>query len=321
MSLEKVESRLQSVFGAYTDAFKSLLNETGAVISGSFIVQAILNEDWENSDIDVYVPKSDELSPHANPSSKIDAWMHSNGWPMNNYHATCRYGDTISRASTITFIRNFSVSLPTLATPSHYAQEQTQRKYSVQMIHTNLQRDEIDDYIKENFDFSICKNIYKISTDGIASLHVSANESILNKQFDFNYSGNIFGSIARLAKYQARGFTISFSRSQVLREIIAFQNEEQASDKERKSSRFIIVAKADISAHNGKIFPIFYKNNIQNYRLSESELLQTATSAREQKSCGKYGVCAITALGFTHFHTDGKHLGHGVCEDLIIVNE
>lgn len=53
--MEQVEKRIQKVFGQHTNVFKNLLDTTGAVISGSFIIQAILDEKWENSDIDVFI--------------------------------------------------------------------------------------------------------------------------------------------------------------------------------------------------------------------------------------------------------------------------
>ena len=48
-----VEERMGKIFGDGITIFKNLLSSTHAVITGSFILQCILNEKWKNSDIDI----------------------------------------------------------------------------------------------------------------------------------------------------------------------------------------------------------------------------------------------------------------------------
>ena len=49
-----------NIFGDHYDVFVKIMIDNGAFISGSFIIQCILNEDWsvlnEKTDIDIYVP-------------------------------------------------------------------------------------------------------------------------------------------------------------------------------------------------------------------------------------------------------------------------
>ena len=170
----KFEKRLKSIFGEETDTLKSLLNETGAVVSGSIIVQSILGEEWKNSDIDIYIPSTGEQSPHGNPTSKIDEWLLNKlGWKMTNYMAVCRYGDTMSRGQDITWIRNFNSN--NLAIPC------------VQLIHTRLKRDELTEYINTNFDFVICKNVYSVNRKS-GLLSISDVAAIVKKQFSFEFA-------------------------------------------------------------------------------------------------------------------------------------
>ncbi|HSW76358.1 MAG TPA: hypothetical protein VLG50_04910 [Candidatus Saccharimonadales bacterium] len=48
--------RLKLIFGTTYDIFKLLMNDSGAIITGSFIIQCLLGVKWENTDIDVFVP-------------------------------------------------------------------------------------------------------------------------------------------------------------------------------------------------------------------------------------------------------------------------
>jgi hypothetical protein len=51
----KCETRLKSVFGDRYDEFRRTVARLGGYLSGSFILQVILGETWDQSDLDVYV--------------------------------------------------------------------------------------------------------------------------------------------------------------------------------------------------------------------------------------------------------------------------
>jgi hypothetical protein len=54
--MNKINNRLLSIFGNRLPALKKIMQKTGCVISGSFIIQCLLDETWKNTDIDFYVP-------------------------------------------------------------------------------------------------------------------------------------------------------------------------------------------------------------------------------------------------------------------------
>lgn len=303
----KFEKRLKSIFSEETDTFKSLLNETGAVVSGSIIVQAILGEEWKSSDIDIYIPATDEQSPHGNPTSKIDEWLLNKlGWKMSNYMAINLYGDTMSRGQDITWIRNFNSN--NLAIPR------------VQLIHTRLKSNELTEYINTNFDFVICKNVYSVNADS-ALLFINNVSAIVKKQFSFEFAGNIFGSLERAKKYIDRGFKITFDSLKILDEILAFQeNQRYLDDSKKKSNIYVRICKKDISLYDCRVFYIWMKN-IEDYDIRDSELIKqgTAETSKTKKFCDEH--CFMSLLGFKHFHTQGKHHGHANCEDLIVMNK
>src|SRR5437762_2456462 len=55
-AVKSIDNKLEEIFQDDMGEFKTLLAESKAVISGSFIVQCILGEFYEDSDIDIYVP-------------------------------------------------------------------------------------------------------------------------------------------------------------------------------------------------------------------------------------------------------------------------
>lgn len=51
-----IEAKLKPIFTDKYSDFLTLLNHTGSVISGSFILSALLNEHWSNADLDLFIP-------------------------------------------------------------------------------------------------------------------------------------------------------------------------------------------------------------------------------------------------------------------------
>src|ERR1700722_4295200 len=53
--ISEIENRLKNILDNFLE-FQEFLNKSSSIISGSFIIQCILGEYWNNSDIDIYVP-------------------------------------------------------------------------------------------------------------------------------------------------------------------------------------------------------------------------------------------------------------------------
>lgn len=215
---------------------------------------------------------------------------------MIDYHAACRYGDDMDGGNHIQWIRNFKLN-----------------SSIIQLVHVNMSADKIEQYILNSFDFSICKNIYSVE-NGVGKLVVTDINGILTKSFNFAYAGNIFGSLNRMKKYSARGFKIAFNKRKTINNILAIQNDE--------SEYFLKRVTKDISQHNQQKFRI-WPNNIKNYYKSEKEILTDIFSNRSTKIrlLGDDQTCTCPFGFLTHFHTSGKHLGHGACQDLVIFND
>ena len=114
--IKEINSRLFEIFKNKLSDFKKSLVSTGAMISGSFILQCILNEKWRKYDIDIYLPIKNngtinynepspepfpEFRPMPYPTTDIDAFMISkmNSLPPSLHLRYCN--------PAITMIKNF----------------------------------------------------------------------------------------------------------------------------------------------------------------------------------------------------------------------
>ena len=78
-----IRLRLFEIFEINTDKFLDLLEQNQGIISGSFILQSILNERWNGSDIDIYLPsdkKSDQFTTIEDFFHKKATWITSESY-------------------------------------------------------------------------------------------------------------------------------------------------------------------------------------------------------------------------------------------------
>lgn len=107
----KITKRLAEIFDDKWPGFKKELERSGAVISGSFIIQSILDEYWaedSKQDIDIYVSLPDDqinIEYVNNVTTKIESWFFENKFVYDQYEACDRYGNNVS--SDIMWIRDF----------------------------------------------------------------------------------------------------------------------------------------------------------------------------------------------------------------------
>ena len=155
--------------------------KSNAVISGSFLLQCILDETWDGSDIDFYVDICELVK---------------------------------FNSSEIVMQRFFTNICKTIDKPSNYANNDFYNKvlnYEInnQKIQLCCVKSDgtISDYIKSECDFNICANVYyPNNTLEIKSLYNILSKNVyLNKSKDIMFK-NIKNTIYRLTKYESRGF-------------------------------------------------------------------------------------------------------------------
>ncbi len=183
---KEIKTRLQRFLGDKYEQFMEIMNRTGCVIAGSFVLQCLLNEDWE-SDIDIFVPIEEKILERTdcyNPVSEIETFLFQN-YKMDNYHAAERYGHDIHE-NKIKWIRTF----------------ERKNNHNFQVVLVEVKTGNIKDFIHENFDFDIVKNVFQEEI-----LHIFDYEQVFSKKVEFKVGRRLGSSILRTEKYEKRGFT------------------------------------------------------------------------------------------------------------------
>lgn len=186
----EINRRLYEIFGDDLSGFKKMLKETKSVISGSFIIQCALEEYWENSDIDIYIPmigNNITRTPNRNPKSDLEDFLHAKlAWC--SWEAANRYGSDIN--SDIEFIREY---------------KKENGKYKIQTILVKIDKgfDVLNNFIKNNFDFDMCKNMYYF--DGKDNISINNINEMLSRRTNFKTTRRLGSNILRCKKYMERG--------------------------------------------------------------------------------------------------------------------
>jgi len=153
----------------------TFMNRYKISISGSFIVQCILNEYWPDSDIDLYTKSDINLGKNI---------FTDNGYSVSAYTTENEY----SMLGSIKTIGNF----------------EKPDKTKVQLIILDTDKN-MCKYVKTMYDFDVCKNIFNIK-NGKYNLKIHNLQSIINKQISCNFLGMSCTMSKRKLRYEERGF-------------------------------------------------------------------------------------------------------------------
>jgi hypothetical protein len=176
----RIATELRKIFGPDYDRFVKAMVQAKGVLSGSFLIQCILDEKWDNSDIDLYVG-NEESDKIIHKFFGIDGEDYYNGYYRRLGH--------------IENISNFNIK------PMDYyydyvkvqvVQVKTDKKYSLW------------DHIR-NTGFDICKNMLYFDKKGNMQLKLENLQGIVNKQIVFTIL-DTDDFLFRMKKYSYRGF-------------------------------------------------------------------------------------------------------------------
>lgn len=191
--------------------FLKIFKDYHFFISGSFMVQCILQEKWLSSDIDIYIPigAENQNSPiHHKISKKLFNFFLNDvdavgrvSWPAEKpikYHI-----DNIQEIEEVFFMikpENKKKDIPDIV--------------KMQFIYVSIDPnvESIEKFIDTNFDFDICKNFYTFDKK-YNRYHLKTKDisNIFQKKIKFNYTANKEWSKNRCTKYINRGFTLTNS--------------------------------------------------------------------------------------------------------------
>lgn len=206
--INTIHNRLKLILNEHYEEFMNKMIDNGAFISGSFIIQCILNEYWSHSgtDLDIYVPSInnnvrehtfDEDDEDDNEDKKIYYYNEVEDFVFNiGYHI--KSGPGPNKMYTI---NKFDKDLPYITNVRTYSQE---NNLDIQVISLNINKDlnHYHDFLN-GFDFDICKNLYCPTNN---TLIINNIDNILNKTTTFNATSMLKLSIARYHNYITRGF-------------------------------------------------------------------------------------------------------------------
>jgi len=202
-TIMEIHNRLKKILNTKYDSFISIMKKMNCVISGSFIIQCMLNEKWEHSDIDIYVPMQGICvmeTPDRYLKTDVDDFMYN----VVNYDG-CHDNYHGEYTNKIKYVRDYFSDGPD--------------RDIFQIIGVDLDINSMKEFIDNTFDFGICKNIYSFNNeDDIAIPYLG---EILGKSTIFTPSGfgscieisresqsdHFTASIERYYKYVKRGFT------------------------------------------------------------------------------------------------------------------
>ncbi len=226
-----VETRLSEIFGQKNLVeIQTALQKSQAVISGSFIVQCILGEYWEGSDIDIYVPIPEDIPTVMPHDIRID-------------HDHCEVHDVELNNGIkvkyscggylITEIENVLFHLSDekehngcyeqegesegqycgLFGESIYGMREyiikNETKQKIQVMQVNTKKLPLGDFIFRSFDFDFCKAFYGVM-EKKSFVNCFDLKSIFSKCCEMEYTVNMKKSLERFEKYSKRGFQFTY---------------------------------------------------------------------------------------------------------------
>lgn len=219
--INEINHRLSDIFGDKLNAFKELMKNTCSVISGSFLIQCLLDEYWENSDIDIYIPmKENNIYQPTKHMSYIKSDVDNFMFYMMSFHGShSNYEGEIS--DYIKYVRTYYPSkiveiMEDGSIRNTFDNEKSKNShYNVQIIGLDIDKTypSVKSFIDETFDFTICKNVYYYNgTDNVA---LSNLHEIFTRETNFISTRYLSSSIQRYHKYKQKG-NITFKNKHTL---------------------------------------------------------------------------------------------------------
>lgn len=217
--INTIQDRLKKEFGQHYD-ITILIKDSGIFISGSFIIQCILNEDWSSetekyldsatanrfisdSDINMFCPyqSNNLVNLYTHP---IYGKNYKVSYIEHYIFNTMNYLDLIYDYKNIPFTTHHPILYHIIQKAHYVIADNTRITMKVITIDALDIVKDIGQYFKimdNRVDFDVCKNIYYNN-----KLYIKDMDGILNKKITFNCKTQLDQSMIRYHKYKFRGF-------------------------------------------------------------------------------------------------------------------
>lgn len=249
----QIDKKLNFIFGENHNDFKKIFNNTFSCLSGSFILECLLDTKYDDADLDIYVPiLSNDITytDFSNMKTQMDDFIHNqlNGLWVN-YNDVERYD--FGEKTKISFIRDYILFTPIFnddeddidikncyyelqkfinecthdaRSRNHFTKKYITKSGSsykddnfklfnftyqikkIQVILVHVDKNNLIQFINDEYDFDICKNVYYYK-DNKPILYINNLQNVINKQTQFNYTIDKDKSELRRLKYEMRGIT------------------------------------------------------------------------------------------------------------------
>lgn len=191
--------RLEKIFGDRLSDLKKLMQKLMCIISGSFVLQCMLDEEWKGSDIDFYVLiRGNKITKTSSEyyKSKLDDFMYK----TMKFDGSARdtYDGHIDQ-NKMKWVRNYDKMIET----------KKRLRTTVQIIGIDADKsyESMYHFVNKTFDFKICKNMYYYDNGD----HIRARDfvEVFSKTTEFAVSRgrkrDVRSSIDRRDKYISHG--------------------------------------------------------------------------------------------------------------------
>jgi hypothetical protein len=213
-----IENYLKNLMKNNYDEFIDIFEKTNCVISGSFVLQAILGEQWEDSDIDMYSKNFDGKFGD-NLISFFELRLNCNLKLHGGYLDLSYY-----KQDKIQIFRNGEDNGIEKVFETIFNEKKMQFVNLKKLKDKDKDKDkdnmndirEIEEQIKL-FDFDICKNTCYIKNKAFIVNFTNLKE-IFEKKFKYIFNGNL-KTLQRVGKYENRGFNIVYNKEKLFSQI------------------------------------------------------------------------------------------------------
>lgn len=213
-ALTNVNSKFLEIFKTVekVKTFKRKFEESGGIISGSFLVQSILNAWWQDSDIDIFLPYEYLTTDKMDATSSLSKWLESEFGKATSLKYTTDHSNYTTDPSNCGYTGNCEVNTNTNTNTNNInlnikrIYEHKLVDFKLQIIYVDVERQKLGKYIHDMFDFRFLKNLYYVEND-IEQLDIKSIDEVTNKII---HSEIVYHNTIKLAqrvqKYVQRGF-------------------------------------------------------------------------------------------------------------------
>lgn len=204
-SIREIRFRLSKIFGKRYKIFRKFLEDGEVFISGSFIIQCILQVEWNDSDIDIYILPH---HPIFNKSKKLNKDIATKNFDFSNFRELSEK-ELFYHEEFVAYIRNVNDNDDIFTNYIKLIYNVNNKIIKVMICHP---------YMNPKPSFDICDNYYSESGRhsrypfGDEILFIKNIDSLFTKKmicFDINPGLNELNTtIRRYRKYKERGFKL-----------------------------------------------------------------------------------------------------------------